>query len=139
MLKIDSIKFDDEKMDNDRLNNYIKKSEDAVEIFVDLLKMDGQEEVVGMIALDNDHRLIGVLELMRGGDTFQKIGTDDLFYLALRLDADSIILAQSKADGLKVSKEDYQFNEFLIEEADKFRINIHDNLIISGRDYISIS
>ncbi|PTV95012.1 RadC-like JAB domain-containing protein [Halanaerobium saccharolyticum] len=139
MLKIDSIKFDDEKMDNDRLNNYIKKSEDAVEIFVDLLKMDGQEEVVGMIALDNDHRLIGVVELMRGGDTFQKIGTDDLFYLALRLDADSIILAQSKADGLKVSNEDYQFNEFLIEEADKFRIKIHDNLIISGRDYISIS
>lgn len=139
MLKIDSIKFDDEKMDNDRLNNYIRTPEDAVEVFVEFLKMDGKEKVVGMITLNNDDRLTGVVELMRGGDTFQKIGTDDLFYKALRLDADSIILAQSKADGLKVSNEDYQFNEFLIEEADKFRIKIHDNLIISGRDYISIS
>jgi len=139
MLKIDIIEFDDKKMNNCRLNNYIRKPEDAVEIFVDVLKMDDPEEVVAVIALDNDHRLIGVLELMRGGDAFQKIGTDDLFYKALRLEADSIILAQSKADGLKVSSDDYKFNKFLIQEAEKFRIKVYDNLIISGRDYIRIS
>jgi hypothetical protein len=33
---------------------------------------------------------------MRGGDAFQKIGTDDLFYKALRLEADSIILGNIK-------------------------------------------
>ena len=137
MLKIDSIEFDDEKKDNDRLNNYIRKPEDAVEIFIDVLKMDGEEEAVGMIALDSDDRLIGVVELMRGGDAFQKIGTDDLFYKALRLEADSIILEQSK-DVLKVSSYDYEFNKFLVQEAKKFRIEIYDNLIISGRDYISI-
>jgi hypothetical protein len=27
----------------------------------------------------------------------------------------------------------------LIEEAEKFRIKVYDNLIISGRDYVSIS
>ena len=137
MLKIDIIEFDDKKMNNCRLNNYIRKPEDAVEIFVDVLKMDDPEEVVAVIALDNDHRLIGVLELMRGGDAFQKIGTDDLFYKALRLEADSIILAQSK-DVLKVNSYYYEFNKFLVQEAKKFRINIYDNLIISGRDYISI-
>ena len=99
--------------------------------------MDGEEEAVGMIALDSDDRLIGVVELMRGGDAFQKIGTDDLFYKALRLEADSIILEQSK-DVLKVSSYDYEFNKFLVQEAKKFRIEIYDNLIISGRDYISI-
>jgi DNA repair protein RadC len=137
MLKIDSIEFDDKKRDNDRLNNYIKKPEDAVKIFVDVLKMDTQEEMVGMIVLDRDDRLIGVVELMRGGAAFQKIGTDDLFYKALRLEADSIILAQSK-DVLKVNSYYYEFNKFLVQEAKKFRINIYDNLIISGRDYISI-
>ena len=137
MLKIDSIEFDDKKRDNDRLNNYIKKPEDAVKIFVDVLKMDTQEEMVGMIVLDRDDRLIGVVELMRGGAAFQKIGTDDLFYKALRLEADSIILEQSK-DVLKVSSYDYEFNKFLVQEAKKFRIEIYDNLIISGRDYISI-
>lgn len=139
MLKIDSIEFDDKKRDNDRLNNYIKKPEDAVKIFVDVLKMDTQEEMVGMIVLDRDDRLIGVVELMRGGAAFQKIGTDDLFYKALRLEADSIILARSEVDGLEVSSYDYEFNKFLIEEAEKFRIKIYDNLIISGRDYVSIS
>ena len=139
MLKIDIIEFDDKKMNNCRLNNYIRKLEDAVKIFIDVLKMDGEEEAVGMIALDSDDRLIGVVELMRGGDALQKISTDDLFYKALRLEADSIILAQSKADGLKVSSDDYKFNKFLIQEAEKFRIKVYDNLIISGRDYIRIS
>jgi DNA repair protein RadC len=96
MLKIDSIEIDDKKRDNDRSNNYIKKPKEAVDIFVDVLKMDAQEEAVGMIALDSDDRLIGLLELMRGGDAFQKIGTDDLFYKALRLEADSIILGNIK-------------------------------------------
>jgi DNA repair protein RadC len=139
MLKIDSIEFDDEKMDNDRLNNYIRTPKDAVGIFVDVLKMGFQEEVVGMIALDSDDRLIGVIGLMRGGDALQNIGTDDLFYKALRLEAHSIILGYNKAAGLKVSSDDYEFNEFLVEEAKKFRIKINDNLIISGRDYISIN
>jgi DNA repair protein RadC len=137
MLKIDIIEFDDKKMNNCRLNNYIRKPEDAVKIFIDVLKMDGEEEAVGMIALDSDDRLIGVVELMRGGDALQKISTDDLFYKALRLEADSIILAQSK-DVLKVNSYYYEFNKFLVQEAKKFRINIYDNLIISGRDYISI-
>ena len=139
MLKIDSIEFDDERMDNDRLNNHIRKPEDAVVIFIDVLKMDGEEEAVGMIALDSDDRLIAVVELMRGGDAFQKIGTDDLFYKALRLEAHSIILGYNKADGLEVSSYDYEFNEFLIQEAEKFGIKVYDNLIISGRDYIRIS
>ncbi|SDD13535.1 JAB domain-containing protein [Halanaerobium congolense] len=139
MLKIDSIEFDDEKMDNDRLNNYIRKPEDAVEIFVDVLKMDAQEEVVGMIALNRYDRLIGAVELMRGDNAFQKIGTDDLFYKALRLEAHSIILGYNKADGLKVSSDEYEFNKFLVQEAEKFRIEVYDNLIISGRDYIRIS
>lgn len=139
MLKIYSIEFDDKKKDNDRLNNYIRKPEDAVKIFIDVLKMDGEEEAVGMIALDSDDRLIGVVELMRGGDAFQKIGSDDLFYKSLRLEADSIILGYNKADGLKVNNYDYEFNEFLVEEAKRFRIEINSNLIISGRDYISIN
>ncbi|WP_258222607.1 JAB domain-containing protein [Halanaerobium saccharolyticum] len=117
----------------------MRKPEDAVEIFIDVLKIDGEEEAVGMIALDRDDRLIGVVELMRGGDALQNIGTDDLFYKALRLEAYYIILGYNKADGLKVSSDDYEFNEFLVEEAKKFRIKIKDNLIISGRDYISIN
>ena len=139
MLKIDSIEFDDEKMDNDRLNYYIRKLEDAVDIFIDVLKMDREEEAVGMIALDSDDRLIAVVELMRGDNALQKIGTDDLFYKALRLEAHSIIFGNNKADGLKVSSDDYEFNKFLVQEAEKFRIKIYDNLIISCRDYIRIS
>jgi len=131
MLKIDSIEFDDKKKDNGRLNNYIRTPEDAVGIFVDVLKMDAQEEAVGMIALDSDDRLIAVVELIRGGDAFQKIGTDDLFYKALRLEAHSIILGYNKAAGLKVSSDDYEFNKFLVEEADKFKIKIKDKLKIS--------
>jgi len=134
LLKIDSIEFDDKKKDNDRLNNYIRTPEDAVDIFVDVLKMDAQEEAVGMIALDSDDRLIGVVELMRGGDALQKIGTDDLFYKALRLEADSIILGYSKADGLKLRSYDYEFNEFLVEEAKEFKINVKKSLIIKDSE-----
>lgn len=130
MLKIDSIECDDKKKDNDRLNNYIRTPEDAVDIFVDVLKMDAQEEAVGMIALDSDDKLIGVVELMRGGDSLQKIGTDNLFYKALRLEADSIILGYSKAVGLELCSYDYEFNGFLVEEAKEFRINVKNSLII---------
>ena len=134
MLKIDSIEFDDKKKDNYRLNNYIRTPKDAVDIFVDVLKMDAQEEAVGMIALDSYDRLIGVVELMRGGDALQKIGTDDLFYKALRLEADSIILGYSKADGLKLRSYDYEFNEFLVEEAKEFKINVKKSLIIKDSE-----
>jgi DNA repair protein RadC len=134
LLKIDSIEFDDKKKDNDRLNNYIRTPEDAVDIFVDVLKMDAQEEAVGMIALDSDDRLIGVVELMRGGDALQKIGTDDLFYKALRLEADSIVLGYSKAVGLESCSYDYEFNEFLVEEAEEFRINVKNSLIIKDSE-----
>jgi len=130
MLKIDSIEFDDKKRSDCRINNHIKKPEDAVEIFVDVLKINGEEEAVGMIALDNDDRLIGLVELMRGGDALEKIGTDDLFYKALALEADSIILAQSKADGLNINSYDSEFNKFLIEEAEEFKINVKNSLII---------
>jgi DNA repair protein RadC len=58
--------------------------------------MAGEEEAVGMIALDSDDRLIGVVELMRGGDALKKIGNDDLYYKALRMEANSIILGYIK-------------------------------------------
>jgi isoaspartyl peptidase/L-asparaginase-like protein (Ntn-hydrolase superfamily) len=34
--------------------------------------MAGEEEAVGMIALDRSGRLIGAVELMRGGDALKK-------------------------------------------------------------------
>jgi len=110
MLKIDSIKFDDKKRSDCRINNHIKKPEDAVEIFVDVLKINGEEEAVGMIALDSNDRLIGLVELMRGGDALEKIGTDELFYKALALEAESIILWYNKAGRINTDSYDYQFN-----------------------------
>jgi DNA repair protein RadC len=93
--------------------------------------MDAKEEVVAMMAFDNTNRLIGLVELMKGGDALEKIGTDDLFYTALRLEAHSIIFAQSKADALEVSSYDCEFNKFLLEEAEKFRIKVKYSLIIA--------
>jgi DNA repair protein RadC len=132
MLNIDSIEFENEKRDGCRLKNYIKKPEDAVEIFVNVLKMDAKEEVVAMMALDNTNRLIGVVELMRGGDALEKIGTDDLFYLALRLEAHSIILGYTKSDKSEVDNYDYEFYKFLLKETEKFRINVKYFIKIKG-------
>jgi DNA repair protein RadC len=130
MLKIDSIEFDDKKRSECRINNHIKKTEDAVEIFVDVLKINGEEEAVGMIALDSNNRLIGLVELMRGGDALEKIGTDDLFYKALALEADSIIFGYNKAGKIYTDSYDYQFNEFLLKQAEEFRIEVRYNLVL---------
>jgi DNA repair protein RadC len=130
MLKIDSIEFDDKKRSDCRINNHIKKPEDAVEIFVDVLKINGEEEAVGMIALDSNNRLIGLVELMRGGDALEKIGTDDLFYKALALEADSIIFGYNKAGKIYTDSYDYQFNEFLLKQAEEFRIEVRYNLVL---------
>jgi len=138
MLKIDSIEFDDKKRSDCRINNHIKKPKDAVEIFFDVLKINGEEEAVGMIALDSNDRLIGLVELMRGGDALEKIGTDDLFYKALALEAESIILWHNKAGRINTDSYDYNFNEFLFKQAKEFRIDVKYNLVLIKDSWINI-
>jgi hypothetical protein len=69
---------------------------------------------------------------MKGGDALEKIGTDDLFYTALRLEAHSIILGYTKSDKSEVDNYDYEFYKFLLKETEKFRINVKYFIKIKG-------
>ena len=96
------------------IKNIITNSIDHIEIFVEVLKMDQREEVVGMITLDYNNRLNGIVELMHGKKAFEKIGTDDLFNKAFMLGAFSIILAYNlPVDFNEVESKYFKFNEFL--------------------------
>ena len=99
--------------------------------------MDQREEVVGMITLDYNNRLNGIVELMHGKKAFEKIGTDDLFNKAFMLDAFSIILAYNSPGDLNEVKSKYfKFNKFLIKEAKRLQMDIYDHLIILDKETI---
>ena len=52
------------------LKNKIIKSTDSIDIFIEVLKMNQKEEVVGMITLDYYNRITAVVELMKGKKRF---------------------------------------------------------------------
>ena len=119
------------------IKNIITNSIDYIEIFFEVLKMDQREEVVGMITLDYNNRLNGIVELMHGKKAFEKIGTDDLFNKAFMLDAFSIILAYNlPVDFSEVESKYFKFNNFLIKEAKRLQIDIYDHLIILNKKTI---
>ena len=113
------------------LKNKIINSEDSIDIFTEVLKMDQKTEVVGMITLNYNNRITAIVELMHGENAFKKIGTDDLFNKAFMLDAFSIILAYNSPQNIKdIDNKYYKFNKFLFIEADRLQMNIKDHLII---------
>jgi DNA repair protein RadC len=118
------------------LKNKIIKSKDSIDIFIELLKLNQKEEVVGMITLDYYNRMTSVVELMHGKNAFKKIGTDDLFNKAFMLDAFSIIVAYNSPRNIKnIDNKYYKFNKFLLNEAERLQMNIKDHLIILDKDH----
>jgi hypothetical protein len=85
---------------------------------------------VAIISLDSIDRVKGLAILIRGGEALKKVGTDDLFYKALALEADSIIFGYNKAGKIYTDSYDYQFNEFLLKQAEEFRIEVRYNLVL---------
>jgi len=139
MLAIESIEFEEEKDRGFKLNSVINSKEEAEKILAELFKMDPDEEAVAMITLDSNDRINGIAALMRGGDALEKVGTDDLFYKALALEADSIILGYNKAGKINTDSYDYKFNKFLIEQAKEFRVDVKYNLVLfNKKNWISI-
>ncbi|RQD74949.1 MAG: hypothetical protein D5S01_05955 [Halanaerobium sp. MSAO_Bac5] len=117
------------------LKNKIISSEDSIDIFIEVLKMNQKEEVVGMITLDYNNRMTAIVELMRGKNAFKKIGTDDLFNKAFMLDAFSIILAYNSPISIKnLSNQYYEFNEFFLSEAERLQMDVKDHLIILDKN-----
>jgi len=113
------------------IKNKIIKSPDSIDIFIEVLKMNQKEEVVGMITLDYYKRMTAVVELMHGKNALRKIGTDDLFNKAFMLDAFSIILAYNSSENIKdINNKYYKFNKFLLNEAERLQMDIKDHLII---------
>ncbi len=65
------------------------------------------------------------------GNALEKVGTYDLFYKALALEADSIILGYNKTSKINTDRYDYEFNEFLLKQAEEFRIEVEYNLVLN--------
>ena len=130
MLAIDSIEFEEEPDKEFKLNSVIESKEDAKKILNELFKMNPKEEAVAMITLNSNDRINGIAALMIGGDALEKVGTDDLFYKALALEADSIILGYNKTGRINTDSYNYQFNEFLLKQAEEFRIEVKYNLVL---------
>jgi DNA repair protein RadC len=130
MLAIENIEFEDEADMGFKLNSVIKTRKKAEKIFTELFKIDHEEEVVAIISLDSIDRVKGLAILIRGGEALKKVGTDDLFYKALALEADSIIFGYNKAGKIYTDSYDYQFNEFLLKQAEEFRIEVRYNLVL---------
>lgn len=122
------------------LKNKILKAEDSIDIFIEVLKMDQSEKVVGMITLDYYNKVNGVIELSRGENAFKRIGTDDIFNKAFMLDAFSIIFAYNSPNNLNdLDNKYYEFNNFLLCEAERLQLEVKDHLVILNRDnWISI-
>lgn len=97
-------------------------------------------EQAKMILLNRNNRVLGMVDLSKGGGNSTVMDTRVVFAIALKSTATSIILAHNHPSGnLKPSSEDIRITKKLKEAANLLDIELHDHLIITESGYLSMA
>lgn len=97
-------------------------------------------EQAKMILLNRNNRVLGIVDLSKGGGSSTVIDTRVVFAIALKSTATSIILAHNHPSGnLRPSSEDIRITKKLKEAAKLLDIELHDHLIIAENNYLSMA
>jgi DNA repair protein RadC len=97
-------------------------------------------EQAKMILLNRNNRVLGIVNLSHGGSASTVMDTRVVFAIALKSTATSIILAHNHPSGnVKPSSEDIRVTKKLKEAAKLLDIELHDHLIITDNNYLSMA
>ena len=97
-------------------------------------------EQAKVILLNRNNRVLGIVNLSNGGSASTVMDTRVVFAIALKSTATSIILAHNHPSGnLRPSGEDIRITEKLKQAAKLLDIELHDHLIISENNYLSMA
>ena len=97
-------------------------------------------EQAKMILLNRNNRVLGIVDLSKGGGSSTVMDTRVVFAIALKSTATSIILAHNHPSGnLRPSSDDIRITKKLKEAAQLLDIELHDHLIITENGYFSMA
>lgn len=118
----------------------ITQPENARDIFEKIFKMSNQaEEVMSMVALDCQAKVIGAFEISRGSLNASTSHPREIFKRAIACNAHSVILSHNHPSGsLCPSAEDISMTRRLIECGNIIGITMLDHLIITTEGFLSL-
>lgn len=97
-------------------------------------------EQAKMILLNRNNRVLGLVDLSKGGRASTVMDTRVVFAIALKSTATSIILAHNHPSGnVRPSSEDIRVTKKLKEATKLLDIELHDHLIITENNYLSMA
>lgn len=115
----------------------IMSSEDAGNYLLPRFMYE-EDEIVLMLCLDSQRRVIGCTEMGRGVVNAVEINIRRIVETALKSKAASVIIAHNHPDGLAVpSKEDDEVTKKISASLALMGIPLADHLVIAGDDYAS--
>ncbi|RZK65296.1 MAG: DNA repair protein [Pedobacter sp.] len=120
----------------------ITSSKQAYQIMIDNWDLDliNYIEQAKMILLNRNNRVLGIVDLSTGGGGSTVMDSRVIFSIALKATATSLILAHNHPSGnVRPSNEDIRLTEKLKQAAKLLDIVIHDHLIISENNYLSMA
>lgn len=118
----------------------ICSSKDAFQILKDNWKVGLIQftEEFKVILLNSANRVLGIVDIARGGKDYVPVDMKLIFSIALKASASKIILAHNHPSGtLAPSLADKQLTQKSIEAAKVLDIEICDHIIISDEEYFS--
>lgn len=97
-------------------------------------------EQAKMILLNRNNRVLGIVDLSKGGGGSTVVDTRVVFAIALKSTATSIILAHNHPSGnLRPSSDDIRITDKLKQAGKLLEIEVHDHLIITDNGYFSMA
>jgi len=120
----------------------ISKSQDAYSVFKELFDQDTLELTESFIVLflNRANNTIGWIKVSQGGISGTIVDIKLIFATALKCAASAMILAHNHPSGnKKASEQDIRMTNRLKESGKIFDIQILDHLIITEKEYLSMS
>lgn len=119
----------------------INSSSDAYKVLMQVWDkgLMGFLEEFKVILLNNSNRVLGIIDLARGGKDFVLVDIRIIFSIALKAAATKIILAHNHPSGeLKPSTHDKEITDKIMQSGELLNIKVCDHLIITSDSYISM-
>ncbi|WP_461789655.1 JAB domain-containing protein [Pedobacter sp.] len=120
----------------------VTSAKDAYEILMGFWNLDQIElrESFCVMLLNRNLRVLGVVELSRGGISSTVADTRMIFGVALKACACSIIVAHNHPSGdLKASSADIKVTNKLVEAGRILELPVNDHLIVTREGYLSLA
>ncbi len=99
-----------------------------------------RDEIVYLLCVDGKNKLLAMDEISRGTINMSVVDIRKVVELAITKNATSIILAHNHPSGLAIpSNSDIDATDLLRDALRLINVHLHDHLIISGNDWVSMA